>query len=223
MHNESSTADSSGDDLARECLYRFLSAVAAGPYSGAWERALGAKNLNLAREASRILDTDAGDCDIPHLVEQLQAPLDASHSRSRTGFRAHRLPGVSHLRDRVLPGSRDFWRASQQIADVAGFYRAFGIEPSLSSPERPDHLALSWNSWHSCCSRSGWRSSVLISIPRRARRRAFATVLFTISSATTWRGGFRRSRQASAGGPGRAILTSWLVFLPPGSPPNATG
>jgi TorA maturation chaperone TorD len=141
MHNESSTTDSSADDLARECLYRFLSAVAAGPYSANWKQALVAENQNLALQASRFLGTEAETCDIPELVERLQAPLDALRADYDRVFGLIGCNECPPYETEYYPAHETFGR-SQQIADVAGFYRAFGIEPSLSSPERPDHLAL---------------------------------------------------------------------------------
>src|SRR5262249_17020223 len=39
------------------------------------------------------------------------------------------------------PASETFFRA-QQLADIAGFYQAFGLETAEAEPERPDHVAL---------------------------------------------------------------------------------
>jgi putative dimethyl sulfoxide reductase chaperone len=141
MRNESAASQSAADDLARECLYRFLSAVVAGPYSAAWERASGAENQNLALQASRWLGADAEECDIPLLVEQLHAPLDELRADYDRVFGLVVSKECPPYETEYYPTQETFGR-SQQIADVAGFYRAFGIEPSQSSPERPDHLAL---------------------------------------------------------------------------------
>ncbi|MER3415352.1 MAG: hypothetical protein C4297_03945 [Gemmataceae bacterium] len=39
------------------------------------------------------------------------------------------------------PASEPFHRV-QQMADIAGFYRAFGLKPGSQQPERPDHVGL---------------------------------------------------------------------------------
>jgi TorA maturation chaperone TorD len=138
---ERSASQSAGDDLARECLYRFLSAVAAGPYSAAWEKAFGTENQNLALQASRWLALDNKEFDIPHLVEELQASPDALRADYDRVFGLVGSKECPPYETEYYPAQETFGR-SQQIADVAGFYRAFGIEPSQTSPERPDHLGL---------------------------------------------------------------------------------
>ena len=59
------------DDLARECVYRFLAAVAGGPDSG-WGRALGALDQDLAIDAAAWLLSDCEALD--RLAKELRAP-----------------------------------------------------------------------------------------------------------------------------------------------------
>lgn len=141
MRSESSASHSAADDLARECLYRFLSAVVAGPYSADWDRASGAENQGLAIEAWRWLQAEPDEFEMIRLVEELDASPDALRAQYDTVFGLVVPRECPPYETEYYPTQETFGR-SQQIADVAGFYRAFGIEPMQSSPERPDHLAL---------------------------------------------------------------------------------
>ena len=66
-----STSPSADDDLARECLYRFLSAVVAGPYSADWDRTLREENQNLVIEAWHWLQPETDEFEMIRLMDEL--------------------------------------------------------------------------------------------------------------------------------------------------------
>jgi TorA maturation chaperone TorD len=155
MQGESSPSRSVAADLARECLYRFLAAIAGGPYSSGWCQALDAMAQDLALAAAGRLGcetasesmlhardtTDPVESEVARLVDGLRAPTDALRAEYDRVFGLVVPKECPPYETEYYPMPETFGR-SQQMADIAGFYRAFGIEPARSSPERPDHLAL---------------------------------------------------------------------------------
>jgi TorA maturation chaperone TorD len=153
MQGERSPSPSA--DLARECLYRFLAAVAGGPDSSGWCQALDATTQELALAAAERLGSgtahesmlhardkaDPVESEVTRLVDGLHAPTDALRAEYDRVFGLVVPKECPPYETEYYPTQETFAR-SQQLADIAGFYRAFGIEPALSSPERPDHLAL---------------------------------------------------------------------------------
>ncbi len=141
MCSESAASQATADDLARECLYRFFSAVVAGPYSAQWERASGAVNQDLVIEAWRWLQPESDESEMIRLMEELDASPQEVRAQYDTVFGLLAPKECPPYETEYYPAQETFGR-SQQMADVAGFYQAFGIVPAQSSPERPDHLAL---------------------------------------------------------------------------------
>jgi putative dimethyl sulfoxide reductase chaperone len=147
--------ESAAIDLARECLYRFLATVAAGPYAEGWTRLDESDTRQLVVDAANLIrgevaaeafplgygERSADELDCAELLAELQKPL----AQLRADF--DRVFGLVTPREcppyetEYHPNSETFFR-SQQMADIAGFYHAFGIEPAHAHPERPDHLAL---------------------------------------------------------------------------------
>jgi TorA maturation chaperone TorD len=142
-------------DATRECLYRYLAAALSDPWAANWDLLFEAASQELVRGAADLLREEAsraavsvgfGELPPEHLdAKPLLAGLPGSDSQLRSEYT--RVFGLLSCREcppyetEYHPASETFYRA-QQLADIAGFYRAFGIAPSRIRPERPDHIAL---------------------------------------------------------------------------------
>jgi TorA maturation chaperone TorD len=142
-------------DLARECLYRFLAAALTDPHARGWRLLFNAQSQQLARQAADLLRAEAEAKPVPLAPGELPAeelnlaPLLAEFARPVQELRGDYDRAFGLVASRECPlyeteyhHNGDTFFRSQQMADVAGFYRAFGLEPACTSPERPDHLAL---------------------------------------------------------------------------------
>jgi TorA maturation chaperone TorD len=142
-------------EIARECVYRFLSACATDPHSPGWDRvrdretrALVVAAMDVVREEAegRPIETARGErgpdtLDLRPLVDALDAPLEALRSQHDhvVGLVSSReFPPYETEYDR----EGDPFQGAQQLADIAGFYQDFGLRPARNPAERPDHIAI---------------------------------------------------------------------------------
>ena len=121
--------------LARAAIYRLLAVAFGYPTGDAFEALQHAREV--AGRASELMDPRIGEA-LAILDRDLsgmsQHELEATYQRSFT---------LSYNEDCPLYetafSARHIFQQTQQQADIAGFYRAFGVDPHA---ERPDHLAL---------------------------------------------------------------------------------
>lgn len=139
-------------DVARECVYRFLAAALSDPRTESFQIALSGESQSLVRAAASLLQEEVGTPalgfgELP--PEQLDpGPLLGEFAQPLETLRAEydRLFGLVLSREcppyemEYHPAGDTFFH-SQQLADVAGFYNAFGLQTSRTPPERVDHLA----------------------------------------------------------------------------------
>jgi TorA maturation chaperone TorD len=155
MQRAQSLTDEGAVDLARECLYRFLAAALSDPAADSHRLALDADSQRLSWEAAELLRGEASGENIPLGFGEVPAqqldlrPILQALRESADDRRAEydRVFGLVASREcppyetEYHPAGETFFR-SQQLADVAGFYRAFALEPARATPERVDHIAL---------------------------------------------------------------------------------
>ena len=143
-------------DEARILIYRLLSMALGDPkyrrFSGLVDR--GFPEVASAAEVFLIEATAADD----HILAPGELPATALSSVQQVlELARHPVAEVVEEYDRIFglvtskkcppyesefcPETFSVYR-SQHLADIAGFYRAFGLAPSRNEPERHDHIAL---------------------------------------------------------------------------------
>lgn len=142
-------------DLACETLYRFLAASLSDPMSAEWQVLAEGASQAAARASQYLLSQEFDQTSIPLGFGEL--PLEDLDLRPllnelpveeyRAVIEHGRVFGLAGTREcsayetEYHPNEEVFFR-SQQMADIAGFYRAFGLNVSPARHERVDHIAL---------------------------------------------------------------------------------
>jgi TorA maturation chaperone TorD len=139
--------------LARQALYRFASLSLLDPKCGSWEQLCLLKDDRLLFEAAAFIRElpGAAPCNLSRgdrrLADLDPGPVLARLPQSREELNRHFEDTFGLLVSNACPpheteyinGKLSFQR-SNALADVSGFYAAFGVTTSRQYPERPDHI-----------------------------------------------------------------------------------
>jgi TorA maturation chaperone TorD len=141
-------------DLARGQLYCFLASAFSDPRGGHFDLALEQKRQTVALAATDLLRSEAlgtvelaagehspAELDLRPVVAELQA------NRQQLAEQYQRVFGLlvgktAPLNETEYCASTDSFYRAQELADIAGFYRAFGLERDRRRRERHDHLSI---------------------------------------------------------------------------------
>ncbi len=126
--------------LARSAVYRFLSLAFCPPAEDL--SALRAEGAALGQALDGLRDaSDGGGVAAEDLLRVLQ---DADGAALRAGYHhvfGHQASADCPLYETPYVAAEIFQQA-QHLADIAGFYRAFGLEAAEDAGERADHIGL---------------------------------------------------------------------------------
>ncbi len=142
-------------NMARQCLYRFAALSLLDPKGGAWEQLCLLRDDSVLARATELLR------ELPEAVPEQLGPgeraLDAFNPQSvldrlpqsYEAFNQEYEDTFGLLVTKACPPyeteyihSKLVFQRSNALADIAGFYKAFGLTTSDELPERPDHLVL---------------------------------------------------------------------------------
>lgn len=142
-------------NIARQVLYRFGAVALLDPHAGSWERldrlrrdglVADAANLlrgnlvgrmdNLARGERPVMELDVAN--VFAMLPDTPGSLNDEYERAFGLLVSNACPPY----ETEYIGGKFTFQRSQALADISGFYRAFGLKPSDQLPERHDHVVL---------------------------------------------------------------------------------
>jgi TorA maturation chaperone TorD len=141
--------------LARQSLYRFAALTLVDPRRGTWEHLSHPATAQLARDAAALVrgepaavvqklglgERSLSDLAPTLILARLPADADRLNAAYEQTFGLLVSSNCPPYETEYINSKFTFQR-SQGLADIAGFYSAFGLEPSSAHPELHDHLAL---------------------------------------------------------------------------------
>lgn len=139
---------------ARAYVYGFLASALSDPSRTHFQIALDPKIQGVALAAAELLASEIPELtdltlgeespqelDLAPVVRELKKPRGEIVQQHQELFGLLLGKAAPPYETEYCRQTLTFYR-SQQLADIAGFYQAFGLEPSREDPERQDHIAL---------------------------------------------------------------------------------
>ena len=137
---------------ARRALYRFAALAFGDPLNGTWQKLSDPGTRTCVRAACELLreeptavaaslglgEARLDQLDPTAMFARLPNSAEALNDEYERTFGLLVAAACPPYETEYIDGKLSFQR-SQQLADIAGFYQAFGVEPGA---ERPDHIAL---------------------------------------------------------------------------------
>jgi TorA maturation chaperone TorD len=134
-------------------LYRFAAFSLADPRWGMWDQLACASTARLVCDAAAIVRGEPSaqsDClgrgerptaelDPATVIARLPATVQEANSQYERAF-GLLVSGNCPPYETEYIDSKFTFQRSHALADIAGFYHAFGLAPSATHPERNDHL-----------------------------------------------------------------------------------
>lgn len=142
-------------EAARGCVYRFLSLACTDPRASRWPRILDPIFLRVACASAELLArhpaAEAGELapgeapqrrlDLRLIASMVGADRESLVARHDAVFGLVVSKECPPYETEYCPQTFSVYR-SEELADIAGFYGAFGVTTGRDAPERPDHAAL---------------------------------------------------------------------------------
>ena len=128
--------------VARSFLHRLLALAFADPTPEAWHWLIDAPTLASLRAAGRLQGTPLGECAEALIATLVPGAFEPFLNASLAVF-GHAARGSCPLNEIEYGDIKaDPLFQPHRLADVAAFYRAFGLEVAEDAGERHDHLCL---------------------------------------------------------------------------------
>ena len=142
-------------NLAHQALYRFAALCLLDPRAGSWQQLNAMRPSTLLDDAAELVRGDAvawpaqmGLGELPatalnpaRVLEFLPETAGELNRQYEATFGLLVSSACPPYETEYINGKFAVQR-SQTLADISGFYRAFGLRPSSAHPERQDHIVL---------------------------------------------------------------------------------